>query len=201
MTALTGIPNAEGTSTLAQTFTAGASGMVDAVSLHVGCCADVYGTIRGVPPGYGLLVSITAVDTSGNPTAGADYGYAIVPATDVSSDGSLHWIDIPIVHRCGEVYTNCTPVNAGARYSISVSVYQQIFSEDFCGWSEELLVDCGYQWARTAPSAYAAGEGLGFWGQGGWVDGVYQPGAWHREDRYNAAIPEYDLAFRTYIRP
>ena len=45
---------------------------------------------------------------------------------------------------------------------------------------------------------WPTGEGLRYWG-GGYIDGVYQAGSWHREDPYNAAIPEYDLAFRVYI--
>ena len=199
MTAMTNTADAPGTASLAQTFTAGRTGLVETVSLHLGCCADAFGEIRGIAPGFGLIVGVGDVDASGAPIGNLDHGYAIVPATELSSDGSLHWVDIPIVHRCGETYSNCQAVVTGTRYAITISVYQQIFAEEVCGWIEG-QPDCGYQVGRTARSDAAAGEGLGFWGQG-WLNGVYQPGAWHREDRYHPTIPAYDLAFRTYIGP
>ncbi len=186
----------------AQTFVAGASGMVEFVSLYVGCCADVSGTPGGRPPGYGLLVTITDVNSAGEPAGGlAAYGFATVPSANLSTDGSLHWLDIPIIHRCDQPeWGNCMPVSAGLRYAVSVSQYTTIFDEDSCQQIEG-VPECGsYQLGRASPSVYAAGDGLGFWGQGVW-DGVYYPGAWHREDRYNSAISEYDLSFKTYMQP
>ena len=196
---------------LAQTFTAGTSGMVDRVSLYLGCCGDANGDTRGIPPGYGLMIEITDVDSSGTPPSAtfagwgsAIHGYGIVPSSQLSADGSLHWVDVPIIHRCGEneAWNWCTPVTAGTRYAISVTVYSTVFDEDIlCDPDWQLNGDCGYQWGRTTPSAYSAGEGLGFWGRQAWVDGVYVDGTWHREDRYIEAIREYDFAFKTYITP
>jgi hypothetical protein len=184
---------------LAQTFTAGASGLIESVSLYVGCCADPTGVVRGLPPGHALQIGIRELDSQGMPTGTSTHGFAKVWPTWVSTDGSMQWLNVPLIHRCDQPeWNNCNPVTAGSRYAIVIGVSYADWDEP-CdpdgGWP-----DCGYQLGRTAPGAYSAGEGLGFWGAG-WSGGVYLPGAWHREDRHQPDMASYDLAFKTYIRP
>ena len=177
--------------------------MVEFVSLYVGCCADVYGTPGGRPPGYGLLVTITGVNSAGEPAGGlAEYGFATVPSAILSTDGSLHWLDIPIIHRCDQPEWAQLQARLGwpALRRFGFPVHHHLRRGIHANsWKASLNAEAT-QLGRASPSVYAAGDGLGFWGQGVW-DGVYYPGAWHREDRYNSAISEYDLSFKTYIQP
>src|SRR5829696_9156185 len=49
----------DGTAALRQTFTAGRSGVLNRVSVSIGCCGDVHGAIGGTPPGAGLAFTLS----------------------------------------------------------------------------------------------------------------------------------------------
>jgi hypothetical protein len=177
-----------GTLGATQTFTAGKSGELVGVSLYVGCCADWTGVIRGTPPGSGLFVSVGDVTASGSAYSSA-HGWAVVPPGEFVADGSLRWMYVPL----GCFYDACNHpvVVAGHQYTIALQVYQGI-DDPVCTADGDMsfldVGDCGYQWGRTAPSAYAGGSGFGLWG-----------GVWHTEDRADPSLADYDFAFKTYV--
>jgi hypothetical protein len=170
------VVNETSTTEIAQTFTAGVTGTLDKVSLDVGCCADDSGNIGGTPPGGGIVVWLSGVDSSGLPSGLK--AFAEIPASDFSTDGTLHWEDtvtfIP-------VSSSGTYVVAGKQYAISVSVNHchSAFATTAC----PPLSASGYQWGWTTPSAYSGGNALVFSGSG-----------WQPKN-------DYDFAFKTYVTP
>jgi hypothetical protein len=141
------------TTDLAQTFTAGVTGTLDKVSLDVGCCADDSGDIGGTPPGNGIVVGLSEVDSSGLPSSLK--AFATIPASDFSTDGTLHWVDtvtfIPV--SSSGIY-----VVAGKQYAISLFV-ESCYSIPENPTACPPLSASGYQWGWTTPSAYL------LWGQ------------------------------------
>ena len=96
-----------------QTFTAGASGQLDRVSVHAGCCQNKDQALApGQPPGD-LVVKIHTVDpTTGYPTD-VVLGSGREPASSFPTDGSLAWVDVDLSQAPG--------VEAGKTYAIVVS--------------------------------------------------------------------------------
>lgn len=187
------VDNSGGTLAQTQTFTAGRSGPLERISLYIGCCADVYGVVRGTPPGEGVFVDVEGTTADGTPD-GRALAAAIVPASRVSGDGTLGWVDIPLKQRCviDGTWQDCAPgsVAAGQRYAIVVQVYSG-FDLTYAACTpdgEAAIVDCGYQWGRTTPGDYPGGTALSLWG-----------GVWYPFDRFGSSSGDHDFAFRTFV--
>jgi hypothetical protein len=163
------------------------------VSLYIGCCADVYGVVRGTPPGDGVYVDVEGTTDAGTPD-GQTLGVAIVPASQLPSDGTLAWVDVPLKQRCivNDAWQDCAPgsVTAGRRYAIVIRVYSG-FDLDYTACTpegESVMVDCGYQWGRATPGIYPSGTALSLWG-----------GVWYPYDRFGSVSEDHDFAFRTFV--
>ncbi|MEX2458170.1 MAG: DUF11 domain-containing protein [Actinomycetota bacterium] len=139
-------------SSLAQTFTAGGSGLLDQVDLHLR---------RGLPT-LPLTVEIRSTDAGGAPgttdgsvLASAEVGAASVPAS------TAEWVAIP--------FTPPAQVAVGGRYAIVA------YTAD----------ESDYLWSRRDEFAdYAGGEAF--------HSLASPPASW-------SALPDADLAFKTYV--
>jgi hypothetical protein len=187
------VDNSGGTLAQAQTFTASRSGPLERVSLYVGCCADVYGVIRGTPPGDGVYVGVEGTTDAGTPN-GQTLGVATIPASQLPSDGTLTWVDVLLEQRCivNDTWQDCAPgsVTAGRRYAIVLQVYSG-FDLDYTACTPEgepVTFDCGYQWGRATPGIYSGGTALSLWG-----------GLWYPNDRFGSTAEDHDFAFRTFV--